>query len=544
MKWGLGCVVGAVVAGLAFVPGAGASGTLYATASGGAVTGTCPLSAPCTFAYAMTQVGSAGTVQLLPGTYQIPDPGETCGNVSSNGLQYGFATVEGVPGRPRPILQSGPTCARITLGIGAVLRDVTIQGPPQSANAQTSTVNLNGGGILDGLIDEDALGVLDTGPGVVENTAVGGIVFTGTGGVAINDTAQQIIVEGYQQNSQNINASATVVNSIVRVHNGIQAFNFNADGPGTPTTTATLNVSYYVGDTSTTPPPTGGQFGTTDGQITQSHQIGPSSMTLNLASDGIHETASSPTIDQGTNSPSAGNLPTDDFDGGVRSAGNAPDVGADEFGTGLPILNTLAATNVTYKSATLHGTIDTNEVDNPSVRFLYGKGSALTFQTAAHDAPAGVTNAPQQVTVTGLSPSTTYSFVIESGSQQAQVVTFHTAKAPPPPNPFKGVVFEQHTAQASRQRVVALQLFCPTNTLGFCQGTLTLSSGRTVLGSHAFLTNHGNLFTVKITLTQTAFNQLVRKRTETVLATAVAHDSHGNRKTTTASITLKAPPKR
>jgi hypothetical protein len=298
-----------------------------------------------------------------------------------------------------------------------------------------------------------------------------------------------------------------------------------------------MNLSYYVGDTWTMPPNSGGSQGSLAGQINASNQIGSSATPLGLASDGIHETAASPTINAGT--AAAAGLPSDDFDGGVRTFGAAPDVGADEAGTGLPIMNTLAASNVTTSGATLHGTIDTNEVDNPSVRFLYGKGSALTSQTAAHDVPPGISTVAQQVALTGLSPNTTYSFVIESGGQPAQVVTFHTASL----NPFKGVVFEQHTATASKQRVVALQLFCPTNTIGFCQGALALTSGKTTLGSHTFLTNHGNLFTVKVTLTQSAFNQLAQKRTLTVLATAAAHDANGNKKTTSASVTLKAPPK-
>jgi hypothetical protein len=425
----------------------------------------------------------------------------------------------------------------MTVEEGAVLRDVIILEPPTTDTPEIATVSVTAGGTVDGIIDRGSLGLSVIQAGTVENSNVGVIQFTDAGGLAINDTTGGIVVLGYQQNGQNVSASATVVNTIATSPKGLQAFSINFDGPNAPTATATMNLSYYVGDTWTMPPNSGGGQGSLAGHINASNQIGSSATPLGLASDGVHETAASPTINAGT--AAATGLPADDFDGGVRSFGAAPDVGADEAGTGLAIMNTLAASNITTSGATLHGTIDTNEVDNPTVRFLYGKGSALTSQTAAHDVPPGISNVAQQVALTGLSPNTTYSFVIESGSLPAQVLTFHTANV----NPFKGVVFEQHTATASKQRVVALQLFCPTNTLGFCQGTFALTSGKTTLGSHTFLTNHGDLFTVKVTLTQSAFNQLVQKRTLTVLATAAAHDANGNKKTTSASITLKAPPR-
>jgi hypothetical protein len=446
------------------------------------------------------------------------------------------ATIEGVPGRPRPTLDES-NCQNITVGSGGVLEYVKIIEPdPQLKQVLATPLGISDGGIVDGVVDNGATGPTVNGTGTVENSVAGIIEFIAPGGVAINDTAQVIAVVGATQNGQDSPASATVVNSIAIQKFRAFSINLDGDNPPGPNATASMTLSYYSGVVSTTPPDTGGSAGTSPGTITPSH---PVSGALNLAPDGIHETANSSTVDAGTESVTP-RAPTDDFDGGVRSF-NVPDVGADEFGTGPPALNTITATGVTYKSATIRGTINTNEVDNPSVRFLYGQGTSLSSQTVAHDVPAGTSTVVQQATITGLAPNTTYSFLIESGSQHAQVVSFHTPKKP---QLFNGVVFEQHSSQATSKHVVALKLFCPANTVGFCKGSLTLSQARTRLGSATFLANHGNLFTVQITLTSAAFRQLVSTRTEKVVATAAAHDANGTKKTTSASITLTAPPKK
>jgi hypothetical protein len=529
---GLGLVIGALVLGVALVPAANAATIYYATPSGGATSGSCTQSTPCTMAFALTKLGSGDTLRLLPGKYDVPALGATC-STAGPGVELTNDTLEGIPGRPRPTLDL-TKCQAITAESGGVVRNVSVIEPDLNSGSQNAPIAATAGGTLDGIVDPGNFGAIIDGTGTIENSFSAVILFQDSGGMAINDTAQVIVAEGFSQNGQDTNSSATVVNSIA---NKFEAFSINGSGTNPPNATASMTLSYYAGTTVIHRPPDP-NFGTKDGTITADHPVASGSTPLNLAPDGVHETANSPTVDAGTETIGA---PTDDFDGGTRSFNGAPDVGADEFGTGLPTLNTITATNVTYKSATLRGTINTNEIDNPSVRFLYGKGTSRTLQTPAQDVPASTSIVVHQAIVTGLTPSTTYTFLIESGSQQAQVVTFHTPKKP---QPFNGVVFEQHSSQATSKHVVALQLFCPTSTVGFCKGALKLTSGRTILGSHTFLANHGNLFTVHITLTAAAFRQLVTKRTETVLGTAAAHDANGTRKTTTASITLKAPPKR
>ncbi|MFL5824018.1 MAG: hypothetical protein ACJ764_11310 [Solirubrobacteraceae bacterium] len=534
MKRALGLWVGALVAGLALVPAATASTTYYAKPTGGATSGSCTQGAPCTFAFAYSKLGSGDTLKLLPGKYDVPALGSTCSNVTeTSGVILTNETLEGIPGRPRPTLDLSK-CQQIAAETGGVVRDVSVIEPSSDSGSPGLPVTASDGGILDGVVDPGGFGPFVFGAGTIENSFISGITFMGSGGVAINDTANIIQVEGQSANGLTQDAAATVVNSIA---SKFKAFSVNFENTDPPTTTATMTLSYYAGDTDASAPDGHGQFGTAGGTINQSHQVAPASTPLNLASDGVHETVNSPTINAGTLSSNPP-LPTDDFDGGSRASGT-PDVGADEAGSGLPALNTLAATGITAHGATIHGTINTNEVDNPNVRFLYGKGASRTLHSPAHDVPAGVSNVAQQVTLTGLTPGTTYTFVLVSGSQQAQVLSFRTR----PLNPFKGVVFEQHTTTANAKHVVALQMFCPTSTIGFCKGILTLTRGTTKLGSAGFLADHGHLFTVHVTLTAAAFRQLVTKRTESAIGTAAAHDANNNRKTTSASITLKAPPK-
>jgi hypothetical protein len=479
---------------------------------------------------------SGDTLQLLPGTYNVPALGSTCSSVTeTSGVNLIGVTLEGIPGRPRPTLDLS-NCQTITVETNGVLRNVVVIEPGLDKNPPSFSLGATAGGTIDGIVDQGRFGpAIDT-TGTVENSFVSAISFFESGGVAINDTAQLMVVQAAQQQGQNFNADATVINSIAQK---FWAYTLNYDNSSTPTATATMTLSHYAGDTSTTPPSSTGTPGKGPGTINADTQVATAATPLDLAADGIHETAGSPTVDAGEHSTHPP-LPPDDFDGGNRGLGNI-DVGADEFGSGRPTLNTLTATNVTAHSATLQGTINTNEIDNPSVQFLYGPGSTLSSQTTAVDEPPSTSTVTLQTPITGLSPNTTYSFLIESGSQQAQLVTFHTPK---PPNPFPGVVFEQHSAQASPSHVVSLQMFCPTKTIGFCKGTLTLKRAGIKLGSASFLANHGNLFTVHVTLTPTAFNQLVKARTESVLGIAAAHDANGNSKTTSASITLKAPPRR
>jgi hypothetical protein len=540
VKWGLGLVAGALTVGLGFVSPAGAATTLYAKPSGGATSGTCGPAAPCTLAYAATKLSGGNTLKLLPGKYPVPNLGSSCAN-PDGGLGITNSTVEGISGLPRPTLDETTNHCGIGVGTGGVLRDVTVLEPTCNACLQGLPLIIADGGTADGIVDPGTgYGAFVDGSSTVENSFINLIVFQDSGGVAINDTAGEIDVRGVtapdqNNNLKNFNAAATVVNTIAKK---FRAYNLRFDSTTPPTSTATMTLSYYAGVTDSSAPDGHGQFGSSGGTINASNKVVSDATPLNLAADGLHETEASPTVDAGTQSSNP-QLPATDYDNGNRALG-APDVGADEYLSGLPTLQTISATNITSKSATLRGTINTNEIDNPSVQFLYGKGASRTLHTTPHDAPPSTATVLEQATVTGLTPDTTYSFVIESGSRPAQVVTFHTPK---PPNPFKGVVFEQKSAQANAKHVVALKMFCPANTIGFCKGSLTFKLGTTVLGASTFLANHGNLFTVHVTLTKTAFRQLVSKRSEIVLATAAAHDANGNKKNTAERLTLKAPPK-
>jgi streptogramin lyase len=130
------------------------------------------------------------------------------------------------------------------------------------------------------------------------------------------------------------------------------------------------------------------------------------------------------------------------------------------------------------------------------------------------------------------------------------------AISPPILPPFAGVALASQTATVAKNRKLQLLLSCPAITIGSCAGTDTLKTRGPVaakaakhkkrkkrvlkLGSARFSISAGNTGKVTIKLSKVAFKLLAKKHTLKVLEVAVAHDSGGTPKTSTARITLKA----
>jgi len=134
----------------------------------------------------------------------------------------------------------------------------------------------------------------------------------------------------------------------------------------------------------------------------------------------------SPAIDSGASVPQV----TSDQAGLQRPQGSGPDLGAFEYGAAQvaqpPVITSVSASNVTYNAATI--TWVTNKLSDSLVR--YGVGNVNT------NAPLNsnqVTN--HSVTLTGLTPSSTYSYQVVSKdtsglTAQSAQFTFSTPAAP------------------------------------------------------------------------------------------------------------------
>ena len=137
-------------------------------------------------------------------------------------------------------------CQHIDIGDNAVLQGVNVLEPSGSTAIQVFPIGVDNGGTADGIVDRGAFGPGVSEAGTVENSFVSIITFTGAGGVAVNDTASQILAEGYTQGGLDNDVDATVTNSIATK---FWAFSINQDGPNDPGATAQMTpLSYYVGD--------------------------------------------------------------------------------------------------------------------------------------------------------------------------------------------------------------------------------------------------------------------------------------------------------
>jgi hypothetical protein len=149
----------------------------------------------------------------------------------------------------------------------------------------------------------------------------------------------------------------------------------------------------------------------------------------------------------------------------------------------LPTPTTLAATSVTTTSAVLNGTVNPNGLP-AAWEFVYGPNAAHLVYTKVASLAAGTTAAPVSVTVTGLSPGTTYSFALLASNQNnltyhsyygffvaGKTLLFTTAKAT---KPQVGTLKLTSTNLKVKKGKVSIRLQCKS-TLS-CKGKLSITA--------------------------------------------------------------------
>ena len=117
----------------------------------------------------------------------------------------------------------------------------------------------------------------------------------------------------------------------------------------------------------------------------------------------INTTTASPVKNAGLNIPSV----STDYDSETRN--NPPDIGADEY-TSSPVIVTAPATQVTWNSATLNGTVNANN-ETTTVSFEYG--TTVSYGSTATVTPAtvsGSSTTPVSAALALLAPNTLYHF--------------------------------------------------------------------------------------------------------------------------------------
>jgi len=158
---------------------------------------------------------------------------------------------------------------------------------------------------------------------------------------------------------------------------------------------------------------------------------------VNPAGGDFHETAGSPTIDNGVTSALNGSL---DFDGQARTVDGFTDIGADEF-FGAPLV-TATPISVTSTAAILTGTVNA-EHEPTMFAFRYGTSPSLGSSTATQPLPAGHLAQDVAAAIANLAPSTVYYWQLVanngSGNAATTVQTFKTAATITSPAPAPAI---------------------------------------------------------------------------------------------------------
>jgi hypothetical protein len=164
-----------------------------------------------------------------------------------------------------------------------------------------------------------------------------------------------------------------------------------------------------------------------------------------------------------------------------------------------PKAETGSATNIAADRATLNATVNPNG-SATTVHFDLGTGTAYGVQTAPKDIGAGTADAPVEIPVQGLAPSTTYHFravaTNEGGTTRGADHTFRTAAAAPTPAPptvrtgsasavtTTGATLTA-TVDPNRQPTAYRFDYGPTTSYGQTTGTLDAGSGDAAITARA-----------------------------------------------------------
>lgn len=329
-------LVGAALVAQAGLASPASAATVRYAAPGGSGTA-CTAAAPCSLETAVNAATGAGTeIVVNPGSYTV-----------TNGLNSSVANlnVHGVPGQPRPVINSSAATAVNVSGAGTALADLTI-----NHSGSTWGINAFAAGITIQRLEVHSAGfascevAVSGAAGTVRDTLC---VNTAADGVALEDSwgANAGATESGQLNLRNVTAVATgarsvgiraeatstanktVTNLTVDARNVI-ASGALADVLATRASTAsTSRVTLSSSNYDTTSTPNGGLVTAAGGPTNQT------ASPVFLETTTYRQARTSPTVDKGTTYTPIGSA---DLNGDPRVAGAAPDIGADELDVVAP----------------------------------------------------------------------------------------------------------------------------------------------------------------------------------------------------------------
>lgn len=350
----------AVTLGISLACAAPALATRYAAPAGSPTNPTCAATAPCTLQHALVVSAPGEEIIMAQGNYVVAAPAPdactgpfTGGQAGDIGVLTHDRFVHGVLGRPRPrIIGTPATCVTLSVGAAGRIRHVQVENyntvKPETyalvvdgagfaydvvtGGTSPRTQMRNGAHMYDSVLNSGADGIalrsyFGSGPHNTPNTS----------SYIINVTAHgQVLAASVSHSAVDIDCTNSIATG------GFRLENHNATHLGTEFATARLD--HCIGATSTD-----GGFQEIFSLATGNNPAG----SLALAPDGFHELATSNSINNGLFIPV---LQGDfDIDGGARF-NEAIDIGADEFGSGLPTIDSGFVVSRAFRSAKVAGT--------------------------------------------------------------------------------------------------------------------------------------------------------------------------------------------
>jgi hypothetical protein len=414
-------VIGAALAAVGvfgFAPVSAAAATTYYASS--TLTGDCMTAATaCSLATAAGKTHAGDALIILPdGTYTLTAPLPS----------INASTVEGMPGQPAPqiVVNGSSQFAAFDLTTGGTITHVAMnvqgigEGAVTTSSSDTTTIDgitvsfsgqadhiLSGGN----LIIRDSLITAATGSSKPTNGYAISVV---DGSLLLRNTTIDVAVGG---NDTAVNVYALTKASTGDLRSSILRGDYDLTYGAASGQTDTVTAEYSNYRTTAMLHSGTGTF-TFTGDASDQTTVNPAF----VSTSDFHEAASSPTV--GAGGPPDLYSGTTDLDGNVLAYGGSTDIGAYRL-IAAPTVTAAAASAVTQTSATIAGTVDPRGAAGGASYQLQLTPQGGATQTIPGSASTGAATTAQPVSfsLTGLTPSTTYSYTLSATSSGGTTTT-------------------------------------------------------------------------------------------------------------------------
>ena len=372
----------ALAVGLTLAAAAPAMATRYASPNGSPTDPTCAETAPCTLPRALAVSTSGEEVVVAQGDYHVKPPSVlNCTAPAEPSFDEGTAVsvgnrnVHGVAGRPRPrIIGDATSCAVLKISGAGRAEHLEVIGN-NTSRAEAAAVVIDGSG--------RATNLLTGGPNGTVHMRNGAELRNSVAGARPQDGAAVFLHFGLNASAGFINhvtALGTVVADSTSAWGGplashIVCVNSIATGGFVARQTNTFSGSQSHVDRSNC----AGPASVVGGPNADTINRGGSIQSATLIPGDYHQAGTSPTVNAGRVDPAT--LDLSDIDGGARTIGPLPDIGADEFGAASALVDSGAVQSVSGAAAVVAGAVFPGGLPT-SVYVEYGPTTGYGSQSA------------------------------------------------------------------------------------------------------------------------------------------------------------------